>query len=109
MTRALLSTIIFKYTILTIILLALLGLIIPAATVAIEPTVADLEVKFYEDELLLDEPIDGDNITIVIINNADEGYIVHVNVTLDGFTIFDDILDLDKEEDQEVIDGLKVK
>jgi K(+)-stimulated pyrophosphate-energized sodium pump len=109
MTKALSSTIIFKYTTIVIILLAMLGFFIPAGTTALEPTVADLEVKFYEGELLLEEPIDDDNITIVIVNNADEEYVVNVVITIDGFIIFDEILDLDKEEEHEVIDGVKVK
>ena len=110
MTPGLPSQVFLKYPGVIILILALLGFFAPAANAAEITTVADLEVKFYEDDILLEEPIDGDKATIKVINTGDDELErVWFVVTRDDEVLFSNNLTIGDGDDETLVEDLKLK
>jgi K(+)-stimulated pyrophosphate-energized sodium pump len=98
-----------RYSGFVFILLLLVGFIVPISTSSAITTAADVDVKYYIGEILLEEPVDEDNITIKLFNSGDDKITVLVNITLDDTVIYNDTKTIPAREDVEVFKGLKVK
>jgi K(+)-stimulated pyrophosphate-energized sodium pump len=98
-----------RFTGLILIILALIGLMIPLSTTSGLTTAADIEVKYYKDDILLEEPIDGDKATIKLINHGEDDIEVNINITIDGIVILDENRTVKEGEEITVIKDLEVR